>query len=133
MSATAPVGNGPSPAAAQLPGEERRFEHHVAEVLLGGVALAASIVAIGLVDLAVRPEFGIVTSPVHFDLRTFFGSLAAGDPYAIFLLGLLVLVATPFVRVGLSIASFSASHDRAFVAMTVFVIAVLAFVAIWGG
>jgi uncharacterized membrane protein len=133
MSGAAPVENGSLATGSPVPAGERRFEHHVAEVLLGGVALAAAIIAIGLVDLAVHPGFGIVTTPVHFDRRTFFGSLAAGDPYAIFLLGLLVLVATPFVRVGLSIASFSAAHDRAFVAMTVFVIAVLAFVAVWGG
>jgi uncharacterized membrane protein len=51
---------------------------------------------------------------------------AAGRPFALIAVGLLLLIATPVVRVALSVAFFAAQRDWRYVAITLFVLAVLA-------
>ncbi|MBP1776312.1 MAG: hypothetical protein H6Q86_2322, partial [candidate division NC10 bacterium] len=48
-----------------------------------------------------------------------------GKPYAIIGLGMLLLIATPVVRVALSVAFFLAQRDWLYTGITVFVLAVL--------
>ncbi len=47
--------------------------------------------------------------------------------------GLIVLVATPVARVVFSVAAFLREHDRIFVGVTLFVLAVLLFSVLWLG
>ncbi len=49
-----------------------------------------------------------------------------GDPRAFIMLGLLVLIATPIVRVMLSAALFAVERDTFYVAVTLIVLSVLA-------
>jgi uncharacterized membrane protein len=60
---------------------------------------------------------------------TDFGSLAAAlgalRPVGLAQLGLLVLVATPVVRVGASVAAFALEGDRLYAAITLVVLAIL--------
>lgn len=60
--------------------------------------------------------------------RTIGGVVAgavAGRPYALILLGLLLLIATPVMRVVVSILLFLVERDYTYVAITLFVLAVL--------
>jgi uncharacterized membrane protein len=55
----------------------------------------------------------------------FFGGLAHLDGQAIIVAGLLVLIATPVLRVGVSLVAFFRERDRAFIAITAVVLALL--------
>jgi uncharacterized membrane protein len=50
----------------------------------------------------------------------------AGRPYALILLGLLLLIATPVLRVAVSVVLFALERDYLYVGITLFVLAVLA-------
>jgi uncharacterized membrane protein len=49
----------------------------------------------------------------------------AGKPYAIIGFGMLLLIATPVIRVALSVVFFLVQRDWLYVAITLFVLAVL--------
>jgi uncharacterized membrane protein len=51
--------------------------------------------------------------------------IQSGKPYAIIMLGLLVLIATPVVRVAVSVATFLWDGDRLYALITAYVLAVL--------
>jgi uncharacterized membrane protein len=51
--------------------------------------------------------------------------LTQGDPVALVALGLLVLLATPFLRVAVSIVAFALERDWRYVGITALVLAIL--------
>ena len=107
-----------------------RFRTWVSTVLVVGVSLSAVLVAIGfLTGLAFGWTDSLVGAPpARVDLRDFSGvlsGLAAGRPVAIAQLGLLVLVATPVSRVGVSLIAFAVERDRLYVAITAGVLGLL--------
>ena len=109
----------PSPQAARpLTGVERM----VHAVLLGGVAVSVALMLAGLALLAVRGG----PMPNHVETP---GELARGlvalRPAAYLSLGLIVLIATPFVRVAGCIVAFAREHDRRYVLITSTVLAVM--------
>jgi len=55
------------------------------------------------------------------------------DSRAVIQLGLLLLIATPVVRVALSLMAFIAQRDKLYVALTSIVLAILAFSLLFGG
>ena len=64
--------------------------------------------------------------PTHVvSLADLLPGLAEPDPAAYLSLGLLVLVATPFVRVAGSIVAFALERDRRYVLVTAVVLAVM--------
>jgi uncharacterized membrane protein len=91
------------------------IERTVNRILVAGVALAVALMAAGLV-LSVVDGQGLPTHVVSLgDLPTLLGSL---DPDACLSLGLIVLIATPFVRVAGTIVAFALEHDRRYVVIT---------------
>jgi uncharacterized membrane protein len=54
-----------------------------------------------------------------------FGGLLHADGQAVIVLGLILLIATPVVRVAVSAAAFARQRDRAYVAITLVVLALL--------
>ena len=98
------------------------IERKIHRVLQVGIAVSVLLLAMGLVLDALRGE-GISTRVVPVaDLPAALGSL---DPAAFLSLGLIVLIATPFVRVGGSIVTFARQHDRRYVVITSIVLAVM--------
>lgn len=102
----------------------------VSWVLLAGVVLAAGLIALGLVgslfvgwqgSLAGRAATGAAAGSFD-DLGE---GLAAFRPQAIGQLGLLVLVATPTVRVLTSLIAFALERDRLYVGLTAIVLGIL--------
>jgi uncharacterized membrane protein YfcA/uncharacterized membrane protein len=96
-------------------------------ILQGGVILSAAIIVLGFILLPLRPggfsAHRLLTFPATF------GQVWAGllvlQPQAVIALGLLVLIATPVMRVAVSIVAFALEHDRRFVVITVLVLAIL--------
>jgi uncharacterized membrane protein YfcA/uncharacterized membrane protein len=96
-------------------------------ILQGGVLLSTTIILFGLL-LA-------ILSPAGFSFqRTFLfpqtlnqveEGLLAWQPQAVIMLGLLLLIATPVIRVATSMVAFALERDRKFVIITFIVLAIL--------
>lgn len=120
-----------------------RMELAISYGLRAGVLLSAAIIALGILWLAVTRDTGYaLIQPHHLpevlafhqaDGPAFFPTsagevlrgAAAGKPYAIIGLGILLLIATPVVRVALSVFFFLAQRDWLYVGITLFVLGVL--------
>lgn len=107
-----------------------RFRVLVSSVLIVGVMTSAVLIAIGFAtSLLVGWEGSLVGDPTGLDPTTDFGALVAGllagRPIAIAQAGLVVLVATPVVRVAASVVAFVLEDDRLYAAVTLVVLAIL--------
>jgi len=115
----------------------------VGDSLLFGVILSTAIVAVGLILMFVETSTGyncdlsslsclltsVSTSPGVYP-STFTGiiqGLVQAKPYAIIELGIIVLIATPVVRVITSLGVFAAEKDTKFIAITLVVLVILLF------
>src|SRR5256886_8219801 len=96
-------------------------------ILQGGVILSASIILIGFILLPLRPGGLSVHRFLTFPqtLGQVWVGLLVLHPQAIITLGLLLLIATPIMRVAVSIVLFALEGDRRFVVITVLVLAIL--------
>jgi uncharacterized membrane protein len=114
------------------PHEEERFEQLLGNVLRTGVLFAASVVLVGGVLFLMRHGH----EPI--DHKTFLGEPAdlrhpteivrrvlRFDERGIIMLGLLLLVATPVVRVAFSVFGFARERDFLYVALTLIVFGTL--------
>ncbi|HEU5442078.1 MAG TPA: TSUP family transporter [Ktedonobacterales bacterium] len=124
------VGSTPAetPQAAPTPASKndalvRQAELIISNVLRGGVLLSAAIIVIGAVMFYADRGGQTLTFP--HTLSAVVQMLAQGNPLAIIMLGLLVLLATPVVRVAVSIVAFALEHDRLYVGITSLVLAIL--------
>jgi uncharacterized membrane protein len=105
------------------------IERMVSRVLKAGVAIAVALMAVGLV-LSVFDQEGMPSRVVPLaDLPSLLGNL---DPAAYLSLGLIVLIATPFVRVVGSIIAFARERDRRYVLVTSVVLAVMCLSVVLG-
>ncbi len=107
-----------------------RLRGIVSTVLLSGVTLSAALIAIGFVgSFAVGWPGSLVGAPNAEGAVTDFGGIVEGlmrlRPQAIGQLGLLVLVATPILRVVTSLVGFALEGDRVYVAVSGVVLTVL--------
>jgi len=134
----------PEPAGAPDGREPiTRMELMISYVLRGGVLLSAAVILCGITLAAVTRDTGYAPIQAHHlpDILAFHPSTGpgyfptapaavlraalVGKPYAIIGLGMLLLIATPVLRVALSVVFFLAQRDWLYVAITVFVLAVL--------
>lgn len=118
------------------PGDEMRSDA-VVERLLGavlryGVIVAGAITVLGgVLALAWHgraPEDFRSFGGEPLQLRSLTGILSGAlalDPQSVVQLGILVLVATPILRVALSLVAFAARRDRTYVWLTGIVLALL--------
>jgi uncharacterized membrane protein len=122
-----------------------RMELMISYALRAGVLLSAAVILAGILKFALTQDTGYArVLPHHLqDILTFhqqsgpgffptslqaiITGAAAGKPYAIIGLGMLLLILTPIVRVALSVFFFLAQRDWLYVGITLFVLAVLAF------
>lgn len=131
------VTGGPAGAAAagQAPADHdrelliRQVELVISQVLRGGVLLSAAIIGIGVVWFYWRYLMargpGLVVSDFPHTLGGVGTGLVHGDPLAVIALGLLILLATPIVRVAVSIVAFAVERDWTFVVVTGLVLLIL--------
>ena len=119
------------------------MELMISYVLRGGVLLSAAVILCGITLAAVTRDTGYApirphqlsdilafhptAGPGYFPTApaTVLRAALVGKPYAIIGLGMLLLIATPVLRVALSVVFFLAQQDWLYVGITVFVLAVL--------
>jgi uncharacterized membrane protein YfcA/uncharacterized membrane protein len=98
-------------------------------VLQGGVLLSAAVIVFGLVLELFQPnKFApqkLQNFPQTFD--QVWAGLLVLRPQAVIALGLLLLIATPVMRVAVSVIAFAAERDRRFVVITLVVLLILLF------
>lgn len=126
--------NPPLNPSGTLAGEEPRarsaqVEYVVSQVLRYGVLLSFLIILLGSVmlfveggrDVAVR-----LTGPPHpHNPAEVINGVLHLQPKAIIDLGLMLLIATPVIRVAVSVLAFLAEEDYVYTLITLFVLAVL--------
>ncbi len=106
----------------------RQTELIISYVLRGGVMLAAAIIALGVVLFYVRYlTGGIGPGPLkyHHTVAGVISGLRQGDPLSVILLGLLVLLLTPVLRVLVSVVTFALEHDWLYTGITLLVFFIL--------
>lgn len=132
---TEPTGS----ALSDLHGSTTRLELAISTILRLGVILSFAVVVLGL-GLLLRSAYAGPNPPgaaVLFPppegaaeiLRTpaeVLDGLREGHPSAVVSLGLLILLSTPIIRVAASIIGFALQRDWLYVAITFFVLGVLA-------
>jgi uncharacterized membrane protein len=111
-----------------------RLEKMVAMVLRTGVLLAAAVVLAGglcfVIQHGSEPAGEHVFQGVAVEYRVpgaILSSAVHGDCRGIIQLGLLLLIATPVVRVGLSLVGFAVERDRTYMIVTAIVLVILVF------
>ena len=121
-----------------------RWSDHEVEQMIGrllqvGVLIAAAVVLLGGVMLLVQHgrapvefrTFSTATSPLQGLAGIVRGALAL-DSMAIVQLGLVLLIATPVMRVALTLVAFALQRDRLYVVLTAVVLALLLYGLLWG-
>lgn len=117
----------------------------VSKTLLYGVLLSTVTIIIGLVMMSVTNStgyscdslgdaqncllsFNVFSSQSYpFTLGSIYAGLLGLKPFAIIQLGVLLLLATPVLRVATTLVLFVSEHDRNFMLITLFVLLVLLF------
>jgi uncharacterized membrane protein len=109
-----------------------RLQQFVGNLLRWGVLLAAAVVLVGAALYLPHhngpvPDYRIFRGQPDY-LRSLIGitsSALALDDRGVIQLGLLLLIATPIARVALSAVAFAVERDRAYVLITLLVLALL--------
>ena len=101
----------------------------IGSVLQGGVILSAVVITLGLLLLPIHPGGLSVQRLLNFPetLAQVGQGLFILRPQAVIALGLLLLIATPVIRVAVSIITFAFERDRQYVVITCIVLAILLF------
>jgi uncharacterized membrane protein len=119
---------------------DQRMEDIIGNLLRVGVALSAGVVLVGAAIYLIR--HGLEPANYHVfrgepsDLRNIAGIVRKAFTFegrAIIQLGLLMLIATPVVRVAFSVFGFAEEHDRMYVGITLVVLTVLLYSLIGSG
>jgi len=111
---------------------DQQMDLIIGAILRGGVLTSALVVASGgilyLFQYAFRtPHYGVfLGEPSNLrHVARIFRDFLALDPRGIIQFGILLLIATPIIRVGFSILAFAMQRDRVYVVVTLIVLGVL--------
>jgi uncharacterized membrane protein len=124
----------PYPPQDQTTPSGHRLEDVVGRVLRYGSLLSMAIILFGLAAVAwyahVNPTHAVVLLPplgkrAMNAPAALIARVEAGDPTAIISIGLLVLIATPVLRVASTVVFFFVKRDLTYLAITGFVLLVL--------
>ena len=98
-------------------------------ILQGGVILSAAIILIGLIMMSLEPD-KFAPQKLQLFPQTFnqvWAGLLTLQPQSVIMLGLLLLIATPVMRVAVSIFAFAVERDWRLVVITTVVLLILLF------
>lgn len=104
----------------------------ISRVLRIGVYTAATIIACGLILTVVTGSSGYEGSSFPTSIQAVWSGLKELKPAAIISLGLLLLIATPVIRVGLSVFLFIQEQDYLYTGITLLVLVILLFSLMFG-
>ncbi len=124
------------PSVAARPEVMKRVELLVSRLLLGGIMTSMATVLVGLLLMFVHhPDYlhsavdlQRLTAPggaLPNSLADVAGGVLAGRGKAVVALGLLLLIATPILRVAVSMVGFALQRDRTYTAISAWVLIVL--------
>ena len=103
----------------------RDLERTIAHLLTGGTYLSIGLMSIGVVLMLVDGISPLAVAP-PFDPSTILADIVALRPVGFLWLGLLVILATPLVRVGASGIGFAAAGERRMAIVAVAILTVIA-------
>lgn len=131
-------------ASAEPNAPTERWSDHEVEQLIGrllqiGVLVAAAVVIVGAVMMLMHHgrtpvgfrSFTTASSPLQ-ELSGIFRGAMALDSASIVQLGLVLLIATPVLRVALTLVAFAIQRDRVYILLTTVVLALLLYGLVWG-
>ena len=127
------AGSGQAPEAANAVDERvHQMEQFVGRALQAGVWGSAVLIVLGLLLAILRP--GVAADPsnsVSPSVGRLASGLARGDGVGFVVIGLVLLIATPVLRVAISIILFARQADLAYVVITsgVFALLIISFLA----
>ena len=101
-----------------------RAETLISWLLRIGVGISAALAVAGMVVIIVHHPAHVIGMTMH-NPREVFAAIRAGHGQGIAMLGLLLLIATPVMRVALSIGLFLRERDYAFALITTTVLLLL--------
>src|SRR5689334_8343039 len=106
-----------------------RINNLISRVLQVGVIASSTVIIIGLLLFLFQPDALKSQRLEDFPhtLDQFASAIAHLQPLAIIMLGLIILIATPILRVVFSILAFFLEHDYRYVIITCIVLALLIF------
>jgi len=126
--------SGPAIDQEKRPEKSGNINQIIGWILQAGVILSVALIILGIILLPTRPG-GLSPERVLAFPQTF-GEIWAGllikRPQSFISVGLLLLIATPVVRVAISIVAFMLERDRKYVVITCVVLAILLFSIISG-
>jgi uncharacterized membrane protein YfcA/uncharacterized membrane protein len=126
-----------------VPAPKPQIEQHYSDktntiigwILQGGVILSAAIIIFGLILMAFQPNKFAPETLLRFPQS--FAEVGRGvlalNPQSVIALGLLLLIATPIMRVAVSIVAFAVERDWRFVVLTALVLGILLFSVFYVG
>ncbi|SRR5579875_3339776 len=107
----------------------RQAEVVISFILRAGVVVSGVIIALGsllyFIEAARQPHGPHATSHELTAIGGIAHALLTGDPLAIIMLGLILLLLTPVLRVIVSIGAFALERDWRYVAITSLVLIIL--------
>ncbi|MDH7508169.1 MAG: DUF1634 domain-containing protein [Methanomassiliicoccales archaeon] len=96
-----------------------KLDSYVRGVLLSGMVLSVSLLIIGLAALFVSPSgWNDITIPID----QIPGEMLKGNPVAILNVGIVLLIATPLMRVIIALAVFLLEKDFRYASISLFIL-----------
>jgi uncharacterized membrane protein len=95
-------------------------------ILQGGVLVSSAVICFGLILLAFNPghlDQHLINFP--YTLDAVWSGMLGMHPQAFIACGLLLLIATPVMRVATSVFAFAHEHDHRYVLITLVVLSIL--------
>ena len=131
---TSPVIEGQQNQEKRTPRGHPMMTTGIGWILQVGVILSASVIVLGILMLPLRPGGLSPQRVLAFPqtLSQVWAGLLILRPQAVITLGLLLLIATPVVRVAASVVAFVLERDRRYVIITLIVLALLLFSLFFG-
>lgn len=105
--------------------EMEQIENTIGKILRYGVLLSSLVMIIGLILYIIMGATGYSETFHYRSINELFNGIISLKPYAIMMLGLLMLILTPVLRVVVSIYSFYKEHDYLYVYITALVLIIL--------
>jgi uncharacterized membrane protein len=100
-----------------MPSQER-MNWVIHKVLLAGVLVSMTLIGVGLFLMAIDPN----AAQEWIGLGSLWEALVALEPVALVELGLLVLIATPLLRILAALVLFTSERDYRFILIALFVL-----------
>jgi|GEM_PF-1560918 len=100
-----------------MPSQER-MNWVIHKVLLAGVVVSMTLIGVGLFLTATTPD----AEQEWIGLGSLWDALVALEPVALVELGLLVLIATPLLRILTALVLFTTERDYRFILIALFVL-----------